>query len=50
MKRREFMLGLGGLVACPTIATAQQKERMCLIGILMPFPKNDHFSGIPAGT
>ena len=46
MKRREFMLGLGGLVACPTIAQAQQKERMRRIGILMPFPKSEHFSAV----
>ncbi|WP_051382665.1 ABC transporter substrate-binding protein [Bradyrhizobium sp. Tv2a-2] len=45
MKRREFMFGLGGLMACPTIAKAQQKERMRRIGILMPFPKSDHYSG-----
>jgi putative ABC transport system substrate-binding protein len=44
MKRREFMLGLGGLVACPTIAQAQQKERVRRIGILMPLPKSDHAS------
>jgi len=44
MKRREFMIGLGGLVACATIAQAQQKERMRRIGILMPFPKSEDFS------
>jgi putative ABC transport system substrate-binding protein len=47
MKRREFMLGLSGLVACSTIAQAQQKERRVRrIAILMPFPNNDHFSVI----
>jgi len=44
MKRREFMIGLGGLVACATIAQAQQKERMRRIGVLMPFPKSEDFS------
>src|ERR1700739_3612052 len=44
MKRREFMFGISGLVACPITARAQQKERVRRIGILMPFPKNDHFS------
>lgn len=42
MKRREFLLGVGLLVADPTIAQAQQRVRR--IGILMPFPKSDHFS------
>jgi putative tryptophan/tyrosine transport system substrate-binding protein len=46
MKRREFMLGLGGLVACPSIAQAQQKERMRRIGILMPIPKSELFSSV----
>jgi putative tryptophan/tyrosine transport system substrate-binding protein len=41
MRRREFMLGVSGLVACPMIAQAQQKERVRRIGILMPFPKGD---------
>jgi putative ABC transport system substrate-binding protein len=44
MKRREFMLGLSGLAACPTIAQAQQKQRVRRIGILMPFPKSDRSS------
>ena len=43
MRRREFVLGIGvgGLVACPIVAQAQQKERVRRIGILMPFPKSD---------
>ena len=41
MRRREFMLGVSGLVACPMIAQAQQKERMRQIGILMPFRQSD---------
>jgi len=41
MRRREFMLGVSGLVACPMIAQAQQKERVRHIGILMPFLRSD---------
>jgi putative tryptophan/tyrosine transport system substrate-binding protein len=41
MRRREFMLGVSGLVACPMIAQAQQKGRVRRIGILMPFPQSD---------
>ena len=44
MKRREFMLGISGLVACPiTMAQAQQKDRVRRVAMLMPFPKSDHF-------
>src|SRR5260370_42278637 len=41
MRRSEFMLGISGLVACPIIARAQQKERVRRIGILMPFRQSD---------
>src|ERR1700736_5657667 len=43
MRRREFVLGIGvgGLVACPIVAQAQQKERVRRIGILMPFRQSD---------
>jgi putative tryptophan/tyrosine transport system substrate-binding protein len=41
MRRREFMLGVSGLVACSMIAQAQQKERVRQIGILMPFLRSD---------
>jgi putative ABC transport system substrate-binding protein len=44
MRRREFMLGVSGLVACPmTMAQAQPKDRVRRIAMLLPFPKNDHF-------
>ena len=43
MKRREFMFGVAGVVACPIIAQAQQKERVRRIAILMPFPNRDIF-------
>ena len=41
MRRREFMVGVSGLVAGPIVAQAQQKERVRRIGILMPLPQSD---------
>jgi putative tryptophan/tyrosine transport system substrate-binding protein len=41
MRRREFILGVSGLVTWPVVAQAQQIGRVRRIGILMPFPRSD---------
>src|SRR5258705_463183 len=41
MRRREFIAGLGGVVAWPAVARAQQTDRMRRIGVLLAYPEAD---------
>ena len=41
MRRRTFIAALGGAVAWPLMARAQQPERMRRIGVLMPLSADD---------
>ena len=41
MRRREFIAGLGGAVALPLTARAQQVDRVRRVGVLMPWREND---------
>jgi putative ABC transport system substrate-binding protein len=37
MRRREFILALGGAAVWPLLARGQQLERIRRVGVLMPF-------------
>jgi putative ABC transport system substrate-binding protein len=41
LRRRDFIAALGGAAAWPSVARAQEGERMRRIGILMPYPPTD---------
>jgi hypothetical protein len=50
MKRREFIAGLGGAVALPLGAGAQERERLRRIGVLMWLDENATKSDLSSAT
>ena len=41
LRRREFIVGLGGAAGWPLAASAQQGDRVRRIGVLMAFDEKD---------
>jgi hypothetical protein len=46
MKRRAFILGLGGAAAWPLHARSQTADRMRRIALMMPLPESDSESQV----